>query len=189
MLKIKVILGSTRPQRMSEKVGKWMAEQVKKKSEVEVEILDLREYPMPFLDEAIPPIALNRKYSNEIVQKWSAKIAEGDAFIVIAPEYNHGYPAVLKNAIDVLYSEWSKKPMGFVGYGSVAGARSIEQLRQVIVQLEMVSMQNSINIQGVQEAINVQGEAKEEKLNEYAAKFLDALIWWGKLLKNGREQL
>jgi len=187
MLKIQVILGSTRPNRMSEVVGKWIANQAEKKSEVKVEILDLREYPMPFFNEPMPPAMLEGKYSDKVVTKWVKKVAEGDAYIIVAPEYNHGSPAVLKNALDYPYSEWNKKPVGFVSYGGVGGARSVEQLRQTVIELQMAPIRNSVNIMGVWQAFDEKGQPKDPKLNDFAGAFLDQLIWWGKALKQARE--
>lgn len=188
MLNIQVILGSTRPNRVSEKVGRWIAGQAKKRKEFKVEILDLRDYPLPFFNEPMPPSMLKGKYSDEVAAKWVKKVAEGDAYIIIAPEYNHGYPAVLKNALDYPYFEWNNKPVGFVSYGSVAGARSVEQLRQVIVELRMVPIRDSVQISGVAQAFDEKGEPKDASLNEYAGKFLDQVAWWAKSLKDARKK-
>jgi NAD(P)H-dependent FMN reductase len=186
MLKIQIILGSTRPNRMSETVGRWIASQAQKKTETEVEILDLRDFPMPFFNEPVPPAMLKGKYSDKVVAKWVKKVAEGDAYIIIAPEYNHGYPAVLKNALDYPYSEWNNKPVGFVSYGGVAGARSIEQLRQVVIELQMTPIRNSVNIAGVFQAFDEKGQPKDSKLNDFAGAFLDQLVWWAKTLKKAQ---
>lgn len=116
LLKIKIILGSTRHNRFGDKPANWIYEETKKKSGVLAELLDLRDYPMPFFDEPMGPAMLKENYSHESVKKWAAKIKESDAFIVVTPEYNHGYPAVLKNAIDSIFPEWNDKPVGFVSY-------------------------------------------------------------------------
>jgi len=186
MLKIQIILGSTRPNRLSEVVGRWIAGQAEKLKDVTVEILDLREYPMPFFNEPMPPSMLKGKYSDKVVSKWVKKVAEGDAYILIAPEYNHGYPAVLKNALDYPYSEWNRKPVGFVSYGGVGGARSVEQLRQIVIDLQMAPIRNSVNIMGVWQAFDDKGQPKDPKLNDFAKGFLDQLVWWGKALKTAR---
>lgn len=112
----------------------------------EAELLDLRDFPMPFFDEAITPTMLKEPYSNPDVARWTNKIAEGDAFVVITPEYNHGYPAVLKNALDYVKKEWSNKKVGFVGYGTLGAARAIEQLRQVVIELQMYPVRNAVHI-------------------------------------------
>jgi len=145
-IKIKVIVGSTRQNRFSEKPAHWIYEEAKKKEGVEAELLDLRDYPMPFFDEPVSPATSGGKYTREEVKKWAAKIGDGDAFIIVTPEYNHGYPAVLKNALDSLFPEWNKKPVGFVGYGSAGGARSIEQLREVAIELYMAPIRNAVHI-------------------------------------------
>lgn len=116
LIKIKIILGSTRENRFSDKPGKWVLEQIKKHQNVEAEILDLRKYNLPFYDET---------KKNENVEEFVKKIEAADGFIIIAPEYNHSLPAVLKNALDWCYEKWNYKPVAFVGYGGVGAARSI----------------------------------------------------------------
>ena len=122
-LRISIIIGSTRPNRFSEKPAQWLFEEAKKFPGIEVELLDLRDYPMPFYDQPRSPSGVtDGQYGNDIANKWAAKIGAADAFIIIGPEYNHGYSAVLKNAFDFIYREWNNKPVGFVSYGSVGGA-------------------------------------------------------------------
>jgi NAD(P)H-dependent FMN reductase len=187
-IKIHIILGSTRPERISDKPGKWIFDEARKREGVEAELLDLRNYPMPFYNERKSPSALEGKYSDDIALKWVKKIGEGDAYIIIAPEYNHGYPAVLKNALDYPYYEWNKKPVGFISYGNVGGARSVEQLRQVAVELELVPINEGIHIRGIRKLINEKGEFNGETFTEDAKDLLDQLLWWAKLLKKGREE-
>jgi NAD(P)H-dependent FMN reductase len=107
-LNIKVIIGSTRKSRFSEKPARYIFGELQKKNKIDVELLDLRDFPMPFFDSPISPMMSKGIYENRIIQKWGEKINEGDAFIIVSPEYNHGYPAVLKNAMDVIYPEWKK---------------------------------------------------------------------------------
>src|SRR3989344_4158234 len=186
MLKIQIILGSTRQNRTSEMVGRWIMEEAKKKEGLDVELLDLRDYPLPMYDEPNSPSHLHGKYSNEVAIKWVKKIGEGDAYIIIAPEYNHGYPAVLKNAMDYPYFEWNKKPAGFVAYGSVGGARSVEQLRQVAIELQMAPISKAVHIQGVSQVFDENGKPKDDNLNKKAESFLEELLWWANALKNAR---
>src|SRR5204863_325199 len=146
-------VGSTRKERFGERPAKWIFEEAKKRAEasdgaIDVELLDLRDYPLPFFDEPASPSSIKEPYTNPEVAKWTAKIADGDAFIVVTPEYNHGYPAVLKNAMDYVYKEWNKKVMGFVAYGSVGGSRSVEQLRAVAIELQMAPLPKAIHIPG-----------------------------------------
>jgi NAD(P)H-dependent FMN reductase len=145
-IKIKVIIGSTRQGRFGDKPGHWIFEELKKMEGVDAELLDLRDFPLPFFDEPVSPSYSKEPYSNEQVKKWAEKIADGDGFLVVTPEYNHGYPAVLKNALDYLFKEWNGKAVGFVGYGNAGGAKSIEQLRQVAIELQMHPIRNSIHI-------------------------------------------
>lgn len=189
-LKIKIIIGSTRQARFSEKPARWIYEEIKKKDGVEAELLDLRDYPMPFFDEPISPSMAKSGYSNEVVKKWVQKVGEADGYIIVTPEYNHGYPAVLKNALDYVYSEWNNKPVGFVSYGGVAGARSIEQLRQVAIELQMAPIRSSINIPAFWTLLDENGELKAgafDSMKQSADNFLSQLIWWVKALKTARE--
>jgi NAD(P)H-dependent FMN reductase len=144
-IRIKIIIGSTRSNRFSEKPAQWIYEEAKKRADVSVELLDLRDYPMPFLEPRVPA-ARESEHANGIIKTWSEKIKDGDAFIIVTPEYNYGYPAVLKNALDSVFQEWNKKPVGFISYGRAGGVHSVEQLKQVVTQLQMVPIKNAINI-------------------------------------------
>ncbi len=126
---ISVIVGSTREGRFSEKPAKWILQHLKKRERVDARLLDLRDFPMPFFDQPATPATPGRSsYANEMVQKWTAAIAQSDGFVFVTPEYNYGPSAVLKNAIDWVYPEWNRKAIAFVSYGSVMGARSVQQL-------------------------------------------------------------
>jgi NAD(P)H-dependent FMN reductase len=190
VLKVKIILGSTRQGRFSEKPGHWAAEELKKRG-VDVELLDLRDYQMPFFDEPVSPSYKQEPYKNEAVARWTAKVAEGDAFIVVAPEYNHGYTAVLKNALDYVYQEWNNKPIGFITYGSAMGARSVEQLREVAVELQMAPIRNAIHMPYDVIVASSKGTPDKELFAPYAERLgglVDQLLWWGKALKAARAQ-
>jgi NAD(P)H-dependent FMN reductase len=192
LIKVKIIIGSTRKGRFSEKVAKWVFEKVKNINGIEAEILDLKDYPMRFFDEPVSPAFNKERHKDDIVQKWANKISEGDAFIIITPEYNHGYPAVLKNALDFLYYEWNKKPVGFISYGSVGGARVIEQLRLVAIELQMVPIRNAIHIPGYiafSEENDDYENLKNSLENDFKDKinsFFEELSWWSKVLKKAR---
>lgn len=149
MIKIQVILGTTRQNRFSEKPGKWIFEELQKREGIEAELVDLRDYELPFFNGEMSPSSMEgagKEYQNEKVKKWTEKVAKADGFIFVTGEYNHGYPAVLKNAIDWVHRQWGKKVVGFISYGSTGGARAIEQLRQVVIELEMVPIKISIHI-------------------------------------------
>lgn len=137
MLKIAIILGSTRPGRRGEQVAQWVLQQAVGRGDAEYEIVDLRDHPLPHLDEPVQP-AQNR-YSHEHTKAWSRTIDPYDGFIFVTPEYNHGVPGVLKNAIDYLYHEWNSKAATFVGYGAVGGARAIQQLRLIASGVDMAT--------------------------------------------------
>jgi len=146
MVNIQIIVGSTRKGRYSDKPAQWIYTELLAVPEVKAEIVDLRDYDLPFFNEAVSPSRLNKQYSQPEIIKWSAKVDQADAFIIISPEYNHGYTAVLKNALDHLYSEWGHKPVGFISYGGVSGARVIEQIRLVSIELQMLPIKNAIHI-------------------------------------------
>lgn len=185
-LKIKVILGSTRQNRFGERPAKWTLEKAKAIEDFDVELLDLRDFEMPFFDSGISPKFDGYKLPNEAAEKWSSKIKEADGYIMITPEYNHAYSAVIKNAIDHLYYEWNKKPVSFVSYGSVGGSRAVEQLRLVVAELQMVSIRDSVLIP---DPWMIPAEDNSfEKFNKAADTMLEHLGWWAKTLKAGRSQ-
>ena len=136
MLKVGIITGSTRPNRKSLDVAKWVLEAARKRSDAEYELVDIKDFELPLLDEPIPPSM--GKYQQPHTKRWAAKIASLDAFVFVSPEYNHGIPGALKNAIDFLFAEWNHKAAGFVSYGGAGGARAVEQLRLVVERAEEV---------------------------------------------------
>ncbi len=198
MIKVQVIIGTTRQGRFSEKAALWIYEEVKKKEGVEVELVDLRDYPLPFFNETVTPSVLaagGGGYSNEMVKKWTEKIGEADGYVIVTGEYNHGYPAVLKNALDYVYKEWQRKAVGFVSYGSALGARAVEQLRQVVIELQMVPIRSAIQIPPQiftairEQAGQVNPELfkplREGRVDKVEA-FLNDLVWMTQALKAAR---
>jgi NAD(P)H-dependent FMN reductase len=145
MNKIEVIIGSTRQGRFSERVATWVVDYLTTQANFDVEVVDLRDYPLPFFDGA-PPAMTQRDYPSDDVARLGRKLDEADGFVVLTAEYNHGYPAVLKNAMDHTFVEWRRKPIAFVGWGNVGGARAIEQLRQVAVEFEMAPLRHAVHI-------------------------------------------
>lgn len=178
MIKIQIIIGSTREGRAGEKVGKWILGQAQKDSPFEAELLDLKGWNLPLYDEP----------TSEVTQKWIDKIKEADGYIIVTPEYNHGYPASLKNALDYPYEEWNRKPVGFVSYsaGRGAGIRAVEQLRLVSIELQMAPIREAIHIPFIKKAFDESGNPTDSKLNERAKQFLDELLWWTRALKTAR---
>lgn len=185
-LKIKVIIGSTRKNRFGDKPARWIAGLLEKKAGVETEILDLRDYPMPFFDESETPNYKSAPYSEPHVAAWTRKIAEADGFVVVTPEYNHGYSAVLKNALDYVADEWHDKVVGFVGYGSALGSRAIEQLRGVVVELQMAPIRYAVHMPYDVVMASNGGMPESELFSAYderAEGMLDQLIAWSKALR------
>ena len=188
-LKIAIVISTTRATRFGHKPAQWVKEIAARRDDIEAEIVDLRDYPMPFFDE----VASNAwvPSQNEVAQRWQKKVAEFDGYIFVTAEYNHGVSAVLKNALDYAYPEWVKKPAGFVGYGSVGGARAIEQLRLVLAELQMATIRTGVYIQGA-DFMAVWKEGKELKDISYlqtgVKDLLNQLVWWTKALKTARDQ-
>lgn len=189
---IKVIIGSVRAGSMAGQTAEWIAGELSKQDGTVIEILDLKDYPMPFFDAIETPSYKSKPYENPEVARFTAKIAEGDAFVIVSPEYNHSTSGVLKNALDWVYQEWARKPVAFVGYGSVGGARAIEHLRGIAVELQMAPVRNSVNIPGHQYFPVLFGQADKAKmfasLTESAKTMIDDLLWWTKALKAARNQ-
>ncbi|WP_034272627.1 NAD(P)H-dependent oxidoreductase [Actinospica robiniae] len=141
--KIGVILGSTRPGRNGKQVADWILDRASARIAAEYELIDLLDYPLPHLDEAVPPSM--GQYQGEHTKLWAAKIAEFDGFIFVSPEYNHSTSGVLKNAIDYLYAEWNNKAAAFVSYGSLGGARAIEHLRAIASELQIAHVRQQLS--------------------------------------------
>ncbi|MEA2953117.1 MAG: hypothetical protein QOJ96_2637 [Alphaproteobacteria bacterium] len=190
MTVISVIVGSTREGRFSEKPAKWILQHLKKRDGVDARLLDLRDFPMPFFDQAAGPAMPGRApYTNEIVQKWTAAIGQSDSFVFVAPEYNYGPPAVLKNAIDWVYPEWNRKAASFVSYGSVMGARSVQQLRETAIELQLAPIRSSVHIPAATLWAHYKGgdvDAGLAELNAPAGAMIDDLLWWTAALKTAR---
>ena len=186
--KIGIIVGSTRATRFADKPTEWIANIAKAHTDLDFEVVDLRDYPMPFFEEATSPAWAPSQ--NEVAQLWQKKVDELDGYIFIAAEYNRGPTAVLKNAIDYAYNEWNNKPAAFVGYGGVGAARAIEQLRLHAVEMQMAPIRTGVHILMPDfVAVLQQGKRLEEfeHLNQSATAMLDQLSWWAKALKTARD--
>ncbi|TPJ39625.1 NADPH-dependent FMN reductase [Mesorhizobium sp. B2-6-5] len=185
--KIAIVIGSTRAARFADVPTQWIAKIAKAHADIDVEIVDLRDFPLPFFDEVASSAWAPSQ--NEVAQRWQKKVAGFDGFIFTAAEYNHGPTAVLKNAIDYAANEWNKKPAGFVGYGSVGGSRAVEQLRLHAVELQMAPVKSAVHIAWDDFLAVRQGEKKLEDLehlNQAAAALVNDVAWWAKVLKAAR---
>src|SRR5712671_1367895 len=186
-LKIAIVISTTRAARFGHKPALWVHDIAAQRDDIETEIVDLRDYPMPFFDE----VASNAwvPSQNPVAQRWQKKVAEFDGYIFVTAEYNHGVPAVLKNALDYAYPEWNKKAAGFVGYGSVGGSRAIEHLRLIAAELQLATIRTGVYIQGA-DFMAVWKDGKELKdigyLQVGVQDMLDQLVWWTKALKTAR---
>ncbi|WP_394840326.1 NAD(P)H-dependent oxidoreductase [Pendulispora rubella] len=186
-LRIGVVLGSTRVGRFADRPAEWLMGLAKKRQGLAVECIDLRDYPLPFFDE--PKSPLREPAKNEIAQRWARKAGELDAFVFITAEYNHGVPAVLKNALDYVYAEFNRKPASFVGYGNAGGARAIEQLRSVLVELQMAPLRGAVHLsrdEFIGMLLNGKTFSDFRNLDQAAEVMLDELIWWAGALRAGR---
>jgi NAD(P)H-dependent FMN reductase len=187
---ISVIVGSTREGRFSEKPAKWILQHLKRREGVDARLVDLRDFPMPFFDQPTTPATPGRAaYRNEIVQKWTAAIAQSDAFVFVTPEYNYGTSAVLKNAIDWVYPEWNRKAAAFVSYGSAMGARSVQQLRETAIEVQLAPIRSSVHIPVATLWAHYTGgdvDAGLAELTVPAETLINDLLWWTAALKTAR---
>ena len=174
-MKIQVIVGSVREGRTAIQVANWI-ESALATHRAEIEIVDLKEWNLPFY-AGVPPFALNRNYTDPLQKKWSDKVLEADAFILISPEYNHGYSPALKNALDYLGTEWKGKPVAFVSYGGTNGSRSIEQIRSVTTQLGLIDLNLSLEIRDIFARTKEQafsgGDFENKMINDFASTLTD----------------
>jgi NAD(P)H-dependent FMN reductase len=185
MIKIAIILGSTRPGRNGEAVAKWVYQVAHKRSDAEFELVDIKDFNLPLLDEPVPPIMGH--YSKPHTKAWAAKIAAFDAYVFVTPEYNHGTSGALKNAIDFLFAEWNNKAAGFVSYGGAGGARAVEHLRLNLAEVQMATVRNQVLLSLFTDFENfsvfMPGPQQEKSVNA----MLDQVIAWGGALKTLRK--
>lgn len=142
MLRLAIIIGSTRPGRKAEAVARWVEGIASKRGNAEFEVVDVQSFGLPLLDEPVPPSM--GQYSKPHTKAWAEKIGSFDGYVFVTPEYNHGTSGALKNAIDFLYKEWNNKAAGFVGYGSAGGTRAVEHLRGILSELQIAHVRNQV---------------------------------------------
>jgi NAD(P)H-dependent FMN reductase len=169
---LQVIIGSTRPGRIGEAFARWFVPLAEKHDVFDVELIDLAEVNLPLMDEPHHPRLA--KYQHEHTKQWSATISRADAFVFVTPEYNYGYGAALKNAIDYLHNEWADKAVGFVSYGGVAaGTRAVQQLRQVLSALRMVTAVEAVNLPFAAQFLD---DDREVQANDVMLTSVDAML-------------
>ena len=188
--RIAIIIGSTRPTRFADRPAQWMLSQAQARDDIDVELVDLRDHPLPFFDEGASNLWMPSKNPEAI--RWQQTVARFDGFIFMVAEYNHSITAALKNALDEAYNEWVRKPFAAFGYGGVGAARAIEHLRAIGVELQMVPVRTSVNIAGpdfmaVAPAFGNQPIAAiKDHLLPAAKSMLDELVWWTKATSAAR---
>ena len=182
--RIAIIIGSTRPTRFADAPAQWMLKQAQARDEFDVELIDLRDHPLPFFDEGASNLWMPSKNPEAI--RWQQTVGRFDGFIFVVAEYNHSVTAVLKNALDEAYNEWVRKPFAAIGYGGVGAARAIEHLRMIGIELQMVPVRTTVNIAGPDFMAvapnfgNQPVEAIEDHLQSAATSMLEELAWWVK---------
>jgi len=186
MLRIAIIVGTTRPGRKAEAVAKWAYEVARKRTDADFALLDLATFELPLLDEPLP--ATSGSYSHPHTKAWSAAIASFDGYVFVTPEYNHGTSGALKNAIDFLYGEWADKAAGFIGYGYTLGARAIENLRLVMASLQVATVRPHVGLSLFTDFERATVFNPTEIQEKSLKSVLDQVIAWSGALKVLRKQ-
>jgi len=185
MIKIAIIIGSTRPGRKAEAVARWVHDIATKRSDAEFELVDIKDFNLPLLDEPMPPAM--GQYSQPHTKAWAAKVASFDGYVFVTPEYNHGTSGALKNAIDFLYREWNNKSAGFVGYGSAGGTRAVEQLRLIMGELLVADVRAQVALSLFTDFENF-STFKPAPMHEKSVNvMLDQVVAWGTALHTLRK--
>jgi NAD(P)H-dependent FMN reductase len=186
MIKIAIIIGSTRPNRNGEAVGRWTYDLARKRTDAQFELIDLKELNLPLLDEPVPPSM--GQYSKPHTKAWAARIEPCDGFVFVTPEYNHSTSGALKNAIDFLFREWNNKAAGFVGYGSAGAARAVEHLRLIMAEVQVATVRNQVMLSLATDFENYSvfkpAASHEKSLNG----MLDQLLAWAGALQPLRKK-
>jgi NAD(P)H-dependent FMN reductase len=180
MPKIAIILGSTRPGRNGEAVARWVLEHASRRSDAEFELVDLLDFGLPHLDEAMPPSL--GQYAQPHTKAWAEKIAQFDGYVFVTPEYNHSTSGALKNAIDFLYAEWNNKAAGFVSYGSNGGTRAVEHLRLVMAELQIATVRNQVALGLTTDFVNFREFAPQPFQAGRLDAMLDQVVAWSSAL-------
>jgi len=187
MLNIAIIVGSTRPGRRAEAVAKWVHEQASKRTDGRFELVDIADFDLPLYDEPMP--ASRHQYQHEHTKRWAATVDGYDGFIFVTPEYNHGIPAALKNAIDFVYREWNNKAAGFVSYGSTGGVRAVEHLRGVMAELHIADVRAHVSLSLFTDFENFTAFKPAELHLAQLATLFDQVVAWSGAMKTLRSEL
>jgi NAD(P)H-dependent FMN reductase len=190
--RIAVITASTRTLRFGHKPANWLWSKLQARKDMNFERIDLRDNPLPFFDEAATNMFVESK--DPAARAWQSKIGSFDGYIFVTPEYNHSIPGALKNALDQAYVEWNHKPLGALAYGSMGGARALEHLRMIAVELQMVPVRSAVHIGGA-DFFRVSPIGDDDAMETIEAniepsldQMLDDMVWWAKATMVAREQ-
>jgi NAD(P)H-dependent FMN reductase len=186
MIKVAIIIGSTRPGRNGEAVARWVYDLAQQRSDAEFELVDIKAFNLPLLDEPVPPS--QGQYSQSHTKVWAAKIDPFDAFVFVTPEYNHGISGALKNAIDFLYREWNNKAAGLVGYGSAGGTRAVESLRRMMAELQVADVRAQVALSLFTDFENFSVFKPAPHHEKAVSNMLDQVIAWGGAMKTLRKK-
>ena len=181
MIRIAIIVGSTRPGRKADSVARWVHAIASKRADAEYEVVDIQDYNLPLLDEPVPP-SMNQ-YSKDHTRRWSKTIAAFDGFVFVTPEYNHATSGALKNAIDFLYKEWNNKAAGFVGYGSAGGTRAVENLRLIMGEVQVADVRAAVHLSLRSDFENDKVFKPEAHHEKSVNAMLDQLVSWSGALR------
>ena len=181
MTKVAIVIGSTRPGRKAEEVARWIHGIATKRGDAEFEIVDIKDFDLPLLDEPMPPSM--GQYTKPHTKAWAAKVASFDAYVFVTPEYNHGPSGALKNAIDYLYREWNNKAAGFVSYGSAGGVRAVEQLRLVMGEIQVADVRAQVALSLRTDFENFTTFTPAPGHEKSVTVMLDQVVAWGGALK------
>ena len=186
MLKVGIIVGSTRPGRKADTVARWVHDIARKRTDGDFEVVDIQDFNLPLLDEPVPPSM--GQYSKPHTKAWAAKVDSFDAFVFVTPEYNHGTSGALKNAIDFLFAEWNNKAAGFVGYGSAGGVRAVEQLRLVMAEVQVATVRNQVALSLFTDFENFATFKPDPRHEKSVNAMLDQVLAWGGALRPLRKK-
>ena len=188
--RIAVIVASTRTTRLADLVAPWVHRRLQARDDLAIDLIDVRDVALPYYDLPTPPAFARRQYTSEPERALGERMDAADGFLIVTNEYNHGYNAALKNVLDHFFAEFEHKPVAFVGYGNVGGSRAIEQLRQVVAELNMVSVRESVHVLGIQfPAVREGGDAAAAvfaTLEPRLTVMVDHLLWWARALATAR---
>ncbi len=186
MLKIAIIVGSTRPNRVSPQVAKWVLELASKRGDATYEIVDIADFDLPVFDEPMPPAM--GQYTHGHTKRWAETVASYDGYVFVTPEYNHSISGALKNAIDFVYGEWNNKAAGFVSYGSTGGVRAVEHLRGIMAEVQVADVRAHVSMSLYTDFENWSVFKPAAAHEQQLAVMLDQLSAWSQAMKGVRTE-